>query len=77
MKRTIVYNHDGSIHKVEGHMSLAELQRAVGGYIQYVFNTHIAGGDSQIYVNEEGRLTGLPVNQHWPEYVGNVVVLEE
>lgn len=39
---------------------LETLQEAVGGYIEAVF----LGGDDVMIVNEEGKIIGLPVNNH-------------
>lgn len=56
-------------------LSLEEMQAAVGGYIERVT---IRGGE--IYVDEEGLLKGLPLNQKASELagrdlVGNALVL--
>lgn len=53
--------------------SLSELQSIVDGRIQsskLEKNTHI------IY-NEEGILLGLRINPHFPQFRGNVIVLEK
>lgn len=60
----------------DGYFTLAQLQEAVGGYIEAV-----PGSRNRAYCNEEGRLRGLPVNQQASQQfnqllVGNVIVLE-
>ena len=79
--RTItVLKTDGTDETIEckGAPKLAVLQKAVGGYIEYV---HLPRGNGQtkMVVNEEGRLDGLPMNSRASEIaqqsiVGNVAV---
>lgn len=69
----------GSVEVVEaqgGRFSLEELQRYVGGYIERV----MVGGRT-MWVNEEGRIMGLPVNKRASELaaqeiVGDVLMME-
>ena len=55
--------------------SLEEMQRAVGGYVEHV----TLDGRTGLWVNEEGKLTGLPVNslatRVWEFYYGPTDVI--
>lgn len=67
--------------EVEKKPDLDELQKMVGGCIQIVPNDHF----EEVYVNEEGKLEGLPLNMNatrllgidptWDILAGNVVIL--
>jgi len=67
--------------EVDKKPSLDDLQKMVGGYIQIVPNDHF----EEVYVNEEGKLEGLPPNMtatkllgidpNWDTLAGNVVIL--
>lgn len=48
-------------------MSLEDMQKFVGGYIEYSDN---------IICNEEGLLLGLPKNKVYNRFVGNVIIEE-
>jgi len=48
--------------KEDGSLSLDQMQKAVGGFIEIV-QCHEVEGDSILVINEEGKLEGLPVNQ--------------
>lgn len=53
-------------------LSLAELQKFVGGNIEMVW----VGEPYKSYcliVNEDGKLIGLPVNKKFPQLVGDVI----
>ena len=50
--------------------TFTELQKLVGGYVTPAGVT--PAGD--LLVNEEGLLLGLPANQHYPRFVGDVVL---
>jgi len=41
---------------------LADYQQAVGGYIEAV-DIKVAGHEATIYLNEEGKMFGLPLNR--------------
>lgn len=48
-----------TIHKEDDVMTLEQLQKLVGGYIQIIeLDAH-----RQMIINEEGKLMGLPYNQ--------------
>lgn len=67
--------------EVDKKPGLDELQKMVGGYIQIVPNDHF----EEVYVNEEGKLKGLPPNMtatnllgidpNWDTIAGNAVIL--
>ena len=70
---------DGTIEQMGWNPSLAELQAAVGGYIEMVRTNNVG----YMYCNEEGKLLGLPVNRAATSMidfddvvVGDVVVME-
>ena len=46
-------------------MTLEEMQKFVGGYIEYYGNA---------IMNEEGKLQNLPQNKVYPLFVGNVII---
>jgi len=63
--------------------SLKELQGLVEGYIELIYLPP-GNGHNQAYVNEEGKLKGLPLNRkateiygRWPAdgIVGNLVIV--
>ena len=74
-----IYRVDGTIERVDlggQTVTLEQLQRAVGGYIEAVPGTR-----SRAYCNEEGRLRGLAFNRRaslrfQQMLVGDVVELE-
>ena len=45
-------------------LSLSELQKLVGGYIQVAYSDD----ERQIVCNEEGKLMGLPINREATKY---------
>ena len=51
---------DADVEVFDHKPDLSEMQAAVGGYIELVGLWDMGG--AQLVVNEEGRLTGLPVN---------------
>jgi len=51
--------------------SLDELQKFVGGYIEFVGTPM---GDKSFIVNEEGLLMGLPVNEMVSSLAGRMIV---
>ncbi len=61
--RALVVQIDGTaeITKLPGLMAaqVQEVQRIVGGYFQAL---GIAGGDWIVYINEDGKDSGLPIN---------------
>jgi len=57
---------DGEIIDIGCRPSLAQLQDAVGGYIEYVPLSDEAlaiTGHTHMYCNETGKLDGLPINR--------------
>lgn len=55
--KAILIKTDGVTKVIEIKGTLAELQEAVGGYIEAIrLKDHVA------YINEEGKLQGLPSN---------------
>ena len=50
-------------------LSLYSLQKLVGGYIEFV-----PCGDYTACINEDGLLKKLPVNQAYPQFVGDIVL---
>jgi hypothetical protein len=65
----------GKVYTVEGNNftidadNLAELQAAVGGYVEAVYT----GGGTVLYVNEDGISLGLVRNPWVPSLRGNIV----
>lgn len=62
--KTTLLRTDGTkeilvLHGEDG-LNLAEMQKLVGGYVEYV---DLPNGD-RLIVNEEGKLSGLPVNEN-------------
>ena len=49
-----------TIHKHEGGLTLEDLQKLVGGYIQLI---ELHSSKRQMIINEEGKLMGLPFNE--------------
>ena len=83
MARAYVLNVDGSETKLDDRPTLAEAQKAVGGYIEDVTNIcrMLGRTGKTVYVDEEGRLKKYQLNDRATAYfgfplVGNVLVLE-
>ena len=51
-----------------------ELQELVGGWVELLKFNHLK---ESFLGDEEGLLKNLPQNQHFPQYVGNIVVCED
>lgn len=62
---------DGECREIEIENTLKALQEVVGGYIETV-TLYI---DLVLIVNEEGRILGLPENEHLDGVVGDALVL--
>jgi hypothetical protein len=66
---------DGKHHPL-GNLSLETLQKSVGGWVQAIESD---SGDITFWCNEEGKLTGLPVNPvataMWTRYFGETDVI--
>ena len=78
MTHTILIVHPERGHFTERKLeevTLHELQRAVGGYIEQAPETGLTQERICMFVNEEGLLQGLPVNENLLPffYVGNAV----
>lgn len=82
MKHTILiaYPERGKlVERVLDDVTLDELQRAVGGYIEQAPETGLTQEHIVMFVNEDGLLAGLPVNENLLPffYVGNAVFVGE
>ena len=51
-----------------------ELQELVGGWVELLKFNHLK---ESFLGDEEGLLKNLPRNEHFPQYVGNIVVCED
>jgi hypothetical protein len=56
---------------IDEKMSLEKVQKLVGGYIQEVYG---GNPDVQYWVNEEGLMRGLPLNEEASEILGQPIV---
>lgn len=65
---------DGTTTEVS-KMSLEEMQKFVGGYIEYA-PKHLRFGHKNIICSEEGVIYGLPQNKAYPAFVGNIIIEE-
>ena len=80
-----VLKPDGSSEEfTTDKLSLAGLQRLVGGFIERIVNPALWGIETggNVYINEDGRRLKLPVNQHIKavgstDIVGNIVIEQE
>ena len=63
-------NGDVERHEVMGQATLEQLQKWVGGLIEYAYAEQL---NKRVIVNEEGLIEGLPVNPHFPQFVGPVI----
>ena len=59
MTKALLISVDGSVKRILVN-GLKDLQAHVGGYIEGIY---LNGGGNLAYVNEEGKLRGLPVNK--------------
>ena len=57
--QTIVIHPDGVIEEKAMEQGCKALQDAVGGWIEA---TYSSSGDTTLWINEEGKLNGMPVN---------------
>lgn len=69
--KAVIVKSDGDARLVTLPNTLAALQNAVGGYIE----TLDIGGHVLAIVNEEGVISGLPVNVGFPHFRGDIVLL--
>ena len=61
----------GACRRIEIDNTLEALQKVVGGYIE----TCSLSTDAVAIINEEGRLLGLPVNEHLRFFVGDALIV--
>lgn len=63
-KRLVVIKTDGTVEELDQKKApdLKQLQSIVGGYIELVPGLKYEGDEAYMYVNEEGKLKGLPIN---------------
>lgn len=53
--------------------TFTDAQECVGGIVEIQYK-----GNAELFVfNEEGRIIGLPQNPHYPQFVGNVLVVNK
>lgn len=62
MVTAVKISTNGEVEKTEMEPSLENLQKSVGGYIQVLY-IEVNGEPANLYINEEGKLENLPVNQ--------------
>ena len=75
--KAIHFRTDGTVVELNINKDnmLAELQEAVGGYIEFVY-LHKPMEKEALVVNEEGRLLNLPKNPHFTYFYGDVVLIK-
>ena len=62
------YDSDAKVITIE---TFTDAQECVGGIVEIQYK-----GDAELFVfNEEGRIMELPQNKHFPQFVGNVLVV--
>lgn len=71
-KRLWLITYDGKVRH-RRRMTLEQKQKFVGGYIELVT---IPGFNHPFLVNEDGLLKNLPRNIIFPQFVGNIILLE-
>jgi len=69
-----LYQHNKPMESREV-TTFEEIQELVGGYIELLKFNHL--NNESFLGDEEGLLKNLPRNQHFPQYVGNIVVCED
>lgn len=85
MYQYTILKTDGTVEKFKTEkLSLDSLQFNVGGFIERIARPELYGikttGD--VYVNEDGKILGLPANPHAPVtdfdvLVGNILIEEK
>ena len=53
---------------------MEDIQELVGGWVELLKFNHLK---ESFLGDEEGLLKNLPRNEHFPQYVGNIVVCED
>lgn len=72
---TEIINIDGTRRKVEGKLSLKQMQETVGGWVEFVrVNIPNKKGCFYLVVNEEGLLERLPPNKVASEIARTLIV---
>lgn len=56
---------DGNVVETDDNLTLPEMQKFVGGYIEYVGN---------VICNEDGKMLNLPTNKIDPRFLGNIII---
>ena len=68
------YQADKPMESREVHC-MEDIQELIGGWVELLkFNMHT---QESFLGDEEGLLKKLPHNQHFPQYVGNIVICED
>ena len=68
--KALLYPYD-SDPQVITIQAFTDAQECVGGIVEIQYK-----GDAELFVfNEEGRIMELPQNKHFPQFVGNVLVV--
>ena len=68
------YQADKPMESREVHC-MEDIQELIGGWVELLkFNMHT---QESFLGDEEGLLKKLPRNQHFPQYVGNIVICED
>lgn len=62
------YNSDPQVITID---TFTEAQDHVGGLVEIQYKSQ----DQMYLFNEEGRLMELPINTHFPQFVGNVLIV--
>lgn len=75
MKYLHIYKADGTSEKREAPTkpTLEEMQKLVGGYIEFVSVLH-EGHNRTMVVNEEGLIHNLPLNEEAKKLTGTHIV---
>lgn len=68
--KALLYPYD-SDPQVITIQAFTDAQECVGGIVEIQYK----GQDQMFLFNEEGRVMGLPTNPHYPQFVGNVLVV--
>ncbi len=70
----LLHKTDGTTERIEksGTMTLKEMQKCVGGYIEMVWVGE-PYNSACLMVNEDGLMLKLPQNPKYPQLVGNVL----
>ena len=74
-KTMTILKADGTTETVtfKGEPNLETIQKAVGGYFEYI-RLPAGNGHKKMVANEEGRMLGLPYNAKASELAGQPIV---